>query len=322
MGTNYGVSEYPNTFKRQAAFPLDQSSKFNSYIEAEEYAANSPIAYDGQIISIVENGNVTVCFLQRSLKENINFELHNINDLTKTITNTTVNTSANLGTWSIIEKVEGLTVSLLWEILYPIQPETYRVYINDVAVSDELKIDEEFVTAPLVFEQENLNMHIAFYKKGTTNGVTHSKAICRVQANVIYKNDVAMLGTLNVIDSTELATLVENSYESGTLTLDKNYYIDSPITITKDLIINLNGYNIISNKSCIIVDNANLTINGEGLVKGGADYDGKIYTIQVGNGTATLNSGTYGMYLIQINGLGYGKTIQVEEIPPIFFPKK
>jgi hypothetical protein len=41
------ISEYPNSFKRQDAFPLDLDSYFNSYEKAKEYAQNSPLAYVG-----------------------------------------------------------------------------------------------------------------------------------------------------------------------------------------------------------------------------------------------------------------------------------
>ena len=35
--SNYGITEYPNTFKRQGSFPLDKSSKFDNLDEAIEY---------------------------------------------------------------------------------------------------------------------------------------------------------------------------------------------------------------------------------------------------------------------------------------------
>lgn len=46
------ITEYPNSFKRQGAFPLERYSLFNSYEEARDYAKNNPIAYIGQIVSV------------------------------------------------------------------------------------------------------------------------------------------------------------------------------------------------------------------------------------------------------------------------------
>lgn len=68
MSTSYGVTEYPNTFKRQSDFPLDKTSVFKSYEDAANYAANSPIAYGGQIIGVknTTNDNYTAYILQPS----------------------------------------------------------------------------------------------------------------------------------------------------------------------------------------------------------------------------------------------------------------
>ena len=49
------ISEYPNSFKRQKAFPLDRYSLFDSLSSAEEYALSNGLAYAGQIITIVDS---------------------------------------------------------------------------------------------------------------------------------------------------------------------------------------------------------------------------------------------------------------------------
>ena len=58
MNQSFGITEYPNTFKRQGSFPLDKYSVFNSLTDATEYAESNKIAYEGQIISVVENDSV------------------------------------------------------------------------------------------------------------------------------------------------------------------------------------------------------------------------------------------------------------------------
>ena len=50
------ITEYPNSFKRQGAFPLDAHSIFYSVESAKEYASTNPLAYVGQVISVVDNG--------------------------------------------------------------------------------------------------------------------------------------------------------------------------------------------------------------------------------------------------------------------------
>lgn len=47
------ITEYPNTFKRQGAFPLERYSLFNTLAEAQAYASSNPIAYIGQIVTVV-----------------------------------------------------------------------------------------------------------------------------------------------------------------------------------------------------------------------------------------------------------------------------
>lgn len=46
------ITEYPNSFKRQGAFPLERYSVFSSYAEAKDYAENNKIAYVTQPIGV------------------------------------------------------------------------------------------------------------------------------------------------------------------------------------------------------------------------------------------------------------------------------
>lgn len=46
------ITEYPNSFKRQGAFPLERYSLFNSLEEAQAYVASNPIAYIGQTVTV------------------------------------------------------------------------------------------------------------------------------------------------------------------------------------------------------------------------------------------------------------------------------
>ena len=55
---SYGITEQTNSIKRLADFPIDESSVFNTYNEAEEYAKNDLTAYDTQIIGIKESGEL------------------------------------------------------------------------------------------------------------------------------------------------------------------------------------------------------------------------------------------------------------------------
>lgn len=56
------ITEYPNSFKRQGAFPLERFSVFGTYDAAVDYAKNNPVAYVGQEI-IVADGTVVRVFV-------------------------------------------------------------------------------------------------------------------------------------------------------------------------------------------------------------------------------------------------------------------
>ncbi len=58
-GKTYPFMEFPLSIKRQDAFALDAASVFASMEEAEDYAANNPIAYIGQIICVVTDGEAS-----------------------------------------------------------------------------------------------------------------------------------------------------------------------------------------------------------------------------------------------------------------------
>lgn len=56
------ITEYPNSFKRQGAFPLDAYSVFVSIEEATEYAIGNR-AYAGQPIAVYENDNQVIYYI-------------------------------------------------------------------------------------------------------------------------------------------------------------------------------------------------------------------------------------------------------------------
>ncbi len=53
--SNFAFMEFPMAFSRQDGFPLDKTSVYASLAEAETYAKTSPLAYVGQVLSVVEN---------------------------------------------------------------------------------------------------------------------------------------------------------------------------------------------------------------------------------------------------------------------------
>ena len=56
---SFASMEFPMAFSRQDGFPLDKTSVYGSYEKAHTYAKTSPLAYVGQVLAVVENGNST-----------------------------------------------------------------------------------------------------------------------------------------------------------------------------------------------------------------------------------------------------------------------
>ena len=65
------LTEYPNSFKRQGAFPLEAYSVFYTKQEADTYAASDPLAYVGQTIAVALDDAVTLYIIDQNsqLKE-------------------------------------------------------------------------------------------------------------------------------------------------------------------------------------------------------------------------------------------------------------
>ena len=51
---------FPLNFRRGNPNPLDNSSVWKSFVDAQNYAQNDPTAYVGQILSVVDNENAVV----------------------------------------------------------------------------------------------------------------------------------------------------------------------------------------------------------------------------------------------------------------------
>ncbi len=58
--SDFAFMEFPMAFSRQDGFPLDKTSVYSSLAEAQTYAQTSPLAYVGQVLSVVENGEAKV----------------------------------------------------------------------------------------------------------------------------------------------------------------------------------------------------------------------------------------------------------------------
>ena len=54
------IMDWTNALTRLSGVPLDISELYNSYDKAVVYAASNPVAYEGQVITVIENNDATV----------------------------------------------------------------------------------------------------------------------------------------------------------------------------------------------------------------------------------------------------------------------
>lgn len=193
MSQNFGITEYPNTFKRQGSFPLDKSSVLNSLDEANDYAASNPTAYEGQIISVKDEGKVTAYILEISDDDNANFKLSKITssaseDLNDAVIDINNLINSKVGIWSISKKANKPEAFLDFDILYPIEANSYEVYFNDNSVSNLLSLTDEFVTSLDNFNYDATKVKLILYGENSM--------IYELDAKAQYKNNVVIFGSL------------------------------------------------------------------------------------------------------------------------------
>ena len=54
------IMDWTNALTRLSGVPVDITEVYDSYDKAVEYAATNPVAYEGQLITVTENGDTTV----------------------------------------------------------------------------------------------------------------------------------------------------------------------------------------------------------------------------------------------------------------------
>ena len=80
----------------------------------------------------------------------------------------------------------------------------------------------------------------------------------------------------------------------GNVELTNDVALTAPLYVTKDLVLDLNGYDLVAESTdAIVVEGGNLTINGEGNVKAATDDNSSANAIWVKYGNATINGGNY-----------------------------
>ena len=187
-GYPYGYVEHPCTIRRQADFPVDESSVFNTFSEAEEYVTNNPIAYDTQIIGIKETGDLY------QVKDNTLIPLQ---------TSSISEIKYCFGYWTIINLINDISGRFDMDLLYPINADKYQIFIKGTPVSEIQNFDEEFVTAPILFKEKGADMYLILYKSifDTELNTYINKELIKLNIVPTYSNNAIICGMLSAYNS-------------------------------------------------------------------------------------------------------------------------
>lgn len=191
----YGITEYPNQFKRQGAFSLDKTSKFATLLEAQDYAASSPIAYNLQIIGVDETNLLYV--LVPSEIDDIQYNILPLDVLSSN------HLKYEIGTWALTSRISNnndtqISASFNFDIKYPIVATHYRIFINGNDISGQLNLGTEFVTAPVLFTQDGVDIYMTLERvdsKGITIELLKAKVV------KVYNTSLVVMGILTTSEN-------------------------------------------------------------------------------------------------------------------------
>lgn len=172
-GYLYGYVEHPSTIRRLADFPIDESSVFDTYEEAKNYAETNPIAYETQLIGVKATHEI----YQIKEKKLIPLQSSSISMLKQCF-----------GYWAISDLVNGITGKFEMDIPYPIIADQYEVFANKSSISEKVNIGEGFTTAKIMFEEANV-IQIKIYNKNVE--------LATFNAIPIFNNDKLLCGILS-----------------------------------------------------------------------------------------------------------------------------
>ena len=191
----YGITEYPNTFKRQDSFPLDSTSLFNNMESALEYINKSnSTAYGGQIISINNNGSYGIYVVQI---------INNVKTLVNIVPQILNNLTYNVGTYCLYNNINDNNVEFSFDINYPLKAKYYSIYLNDdeEPISDSFdntyfEIGNSLITSSIIFEQNNIFSIKLFNMDENENEDT---LITLYSKNIWNENEKIKFGILSLI---------------------------------------------------------------------------------------------------------------------------
>ena len=172
---SYGITEQTNSIKRLADFPIDESSVFNTYNEAEEYAKNDLTAYDTQIIGIKESGEL----YQVKNKSLVPLQSKSISDLTNCF-----------GRWNITLLNNSKQAKFNLDIFYPLDVDSYQLFKDDISLNSVTDFDDDCFVDTSIFNEKNLNIKLCQHANDTLYEVI------RLRMSTINNNGKIIYGVL------------------------------------------------------------------------------------------------------------------------------
>lgn len=176
MINQHGITEYPNSIKRQYSAPLEYYYSFNSWENANEYAQKNPTAYEGQIVAVTQNNDkVLLYYLTKSIFSNCNYDLILMSD------------SEKYGEYSLINH----QVKFIPDISYC---ESYRIIHDNTVTASHYDFISDNQIIDYSDEDDVLNtLKFICEKKDENNKYVE---IMRLDTKVVDNNELFTVGYL------------------------------------------------------------------------------------------------------------------------------
>lgn len=197
--TNYGEMLENVTFSCTRKTYTEGTYKFVEYV-LDNYSSSIIFKYNKNetIVSVPEewsnNGFCESWETKLWVKKKILTDVDIVNGNTDMPTLSEL--QRKIGTWSLSTRIKGISVELYWELFFPVNVTHWRVLINNKDVTGTLNASDSFVTSPVLFGEDEINLTFVF-ENLDDNGKPYE--VFRALTKSLYKTDKTTIGNLLLI---------------------------------------------------------------------------------------------------------------------------
>lgn len=200
------------------------------------------------------------------------------------------------GAWEVDEDVTNMKTLKNKEIEFAAGS---SLYVHNVTLEMPAKV---IVSADVNWSGRSATTS---FVKLSSDGIQYTQKANSTVYNNLTVSELCVKDASNNITNAQAILLAQAAANGGNVTLTSDAELSSPLTVTKEVKINLNGKEIKSAETAIVADNgAKLTIEGNGKVTGGQGGNYNAVKAAVGSEVIIKN----GTYFVGADASGDGNT--------------